>query len=508
MEQYLLFDSPGYPVLSLLVLLPLGGAVVCLFVRRERFLKAWGLLVTTATALLALPMYGQFDRETHLYQFAELRQWIPALQLDYAVGVDGISLLMVLLTVILMPLCVLCSWNAVTERLAEFVFVLLLMESAMIGVFVSLNTVLFYVFWEGMLVPMYLLIAVWGGPRKDYASIKFFLYTLAGSVFLLVAMIVLYVQGGTFFLPALMDQPFSLRAQLWIFAGCSVAFAIKIPMYPFHTWLPATHVEAPTAGSVILASVLLKMGGYGFVRFCLPIAPQATLLCAPLIVALSLAAIIIGGFLALAQSDVKRLIAYSSVAHMGFVTLGIFMLSPAGIKGAVLEMVNHGIIAGALFICIGIMYERTGSRELAINRALGRPMPRLCTFLTLFALAALGFPGTSGFIGEFLIMLAAFERSLPVGALVVPGAVLAAAYMLRMLQKILWAGSDGRRDACVPGRPGLLQDLSLREFATLMFLAGLVVWIGLNPTPLLDILECSVAHVLEQAGAAGPPGLP
>ena len=305
----MLFNSSDFPVLSTLLLLPLAGAIVCLFIRNETFLKLWGLAVTTATMALSLPLYFLFDQASDKYQFAELRQWIPALKLDYAVGVDGISLPLVLLTTCLMPLCILCSWRQIKDRLAEFIFVLLIMESAMIGVFVSLNTVIFYIFWEGMLIPMYLLIAVWGGPRRDYASIKFFLYTFAGSVFLLVALIVLYVKSGTFFIPDFMHLQYPFKIQMWIFICCAIAFAIKIPMYPFHTWLPAAHVEAPTAGSVILASVLLKMGGYGFLRFCLPIAPDASLYCAPVIIVMSLVAIVIGGYLALGQNDVKKLIA-------------------------------------------------------------------------------------------------------------------------------------------------------------------------------------------------------
>lgn len=499
MEDYLLFNSPGYPVLSFIVLLPLLGALVCQLLRGDLALKIWGLLVTCLTAVVSLPLYAVFDRTTARYQFAEVRTWIPVLDLNYVVGVDGISVLLVLLTTLMMPLCILCSWHYIRERLAEFIIVLLLMESAMIGVFISLNTVLFYIFWEGMLVPMYLLIAVWGGPRKDYASIKFFLYTLIGSVFLLLALIVLYVQTDTFFIPELTASTLSFPLQMLIFIGCAVAFAIKIPLYPFHTWLPAAHVEAPTAGSVILASLLLKMGGYGFLRLALPIAPDAALFCAPAMIALALVSIVFGGCLALAQTDIKRLIAYSSVAHMGFVTLGIFLFTSRGLKGAVLEMINHGVITGALFIGVGMLYERTGSREIRNNSGLSMLMPVFVAFMALFGLAALGFPGTNGFVGEFLIMLAAFGSSPAAALLLVPGVVLSAAYMLRLLQKLIWADCDGIY--CLPVYAGdgfyvTVSDLTVREWCLMAVLAVPVVWIGFYPGPLLDIMGCSVEQLL------------
>jgi NADH-quinone oxidoreductase subunit M len=501
MEKYLLFNCSDFPVLSTLLLLPLAGALVCLFIRNETFLRLWGLAVTTTTMALSLPLYFLFDKTSDKYQFAELGQWIPALRLDYVVGVDGISLPLVLLTTCLMPLCILCSWSQIRQRLAEFIFVLLIMESSMIGVFISLNTVLFYIFWEGMLIPMYLLIAVWGGPRRDYASIKFFLYTFVGSVFLLIALIVLYVRSGSFFIPDFMHLNYPFTIQLMIFICCAITFAIKMPMYPFHTWLPAAHVEAPTAGSVILASVLLKMGGYGFLRFCLPIAPAASLYCAPVIITMSLAAIVIGGYLALGQSDVKKLIAYSSVAHMGFVTLGIFLFSMQGVKGAILQMVNHGITTGALFICIGIIYERTHSRELEVNRALGILMPAYVTFLGIFSLSSFGFPGTNGFVGEFMVLAAAFSKYGLVGAIAVPGVVLAAAYMLRMLQKMVWADSDGHHhDDAGHHAPA---DINGREWFIVAMLAIFVFLLGFKPALVLDMMDQSVRHLLVQVvGAA------
>ncbi len=508
MEQYLIDNQLSYPILSVLLLLPLLGAVVGLLFKSDRAQLCWGLAVTIATALASLPLFTQFDPTTAQYQFVELRHWLPALGLNYVVGVDGISVLLVLLTTLVMPLCVLCSWSYIKQRMREFMFVLLVIETAMIGVFVSLNTLLFFLFWEAMLIPMYLIIAIWGGPRKDYASIKYFLYTFTGSIFFLASIIGLYVQTGTFFIPELMEQSFSFSFQVWIFLGCTLAFAVKVPMFPLHTWLPAAHVEAPTAGSVILASIMLKLGGYGFLRFCLPMAPEATWYFMPWLIALSLVSIIVGGYLALGQSDIKKLIAYSSVGHMGFVTLGIFLLSDQGIKGAMLQMINHGVTTGALFILIGIIYERTHSREMSVNRALGSMMPLYVLFLGIFSLSSFGFPGTNSFVSEFLVLLAAFAKYPLVGALAVVGAILAAAYMLRLLQSMVWADSDGHghdHDQDMPGHgdshASLLKDLNAREIATLCFLAVFVFWIGFYPTPLLDVMDVSVARLLEQVDA-------
>lgn len=497
METYLIQNANYYPLLSLLLIIPLVGAALTMVLRGETLIKLWGLGVTLATALIALPLWTAFDRTTAKYQFAEVHHWFPAFDLSYVVGVDGISVLLVLLTVLVMPLCILCSWTYINTRWKEFVIVTLLMETAMIGVFVSLNTVLFWIFWEGMLVPMYLIIAIWGGARKDYASIKFFLYTFCGSIFLLVAIIAMYVISGTFFIPELMNQNFAYQAQIWIFLACALAFAVKMPMFPLHTWLPAAHVEAPVSGSVILASILLKMGGYGFLRFCLPMAPAATFHFVPLLLVMSLISIIVGGYLALGQSDIKKLIAYSSIGHMGFVTLGIFLLNSAGIKGAMLQMINHGVTTGALFILIGIVYERTHSREIGANNKLGMFMPIYVTFLGIFSLSSLAFPGTNSFVGEFLVLIGAFDKYPLVGAIAIPGAVLAAAYMLRLLQKMVWDDSDGHHHADERG----LFDCNLREIGQLVFLTGFVFWIGLHPQPLLEMMDTTVVHLIDQVEA-------
>jgi NADH-quinone oxidoreductase subunit M len=370
------------------------------------------------------------------------------------------------------------------------------METSMLGVFMSLDFVLFYILWEAMLIPMYLLIAIWGGPRKIYASIKFFLYTLAGSVLLLVAIIALYLKNGSFSIPMMMGQDYSSVFQIYVFLAFFLAFAIKVPMFPFHTWLPAAHVEAPTAGSVVLASVLLKMGTYGFLRFCLPITPEASITFMPYVLWLSIAGIIYGGFTALAQSDMKKLIAYSSVGHMGFVTLGIFVFNVHGIEGALLQMINHGITTGALFIIVGMIYERTHSRELAMAAGVGKFMPIYVTFLGFFSLSSLAFPGTNSFIGEFLVLAGAFSKTKIVAAFAIPGAVLAAAYMLRMLQKVVWGGENN------PDQSYLL-DLNVREIITLAPLLFFVLWIGLNPAPFLDVMHTSVANLIQQVAIAG-----
>ena len=485
--------NKGWPLLSALVFLPLAGVALLPLFRGGRAAKGWALAVTLANALLSLKLFTGFDASTAQYQFAENLAWIPSLNIRYTLGVDGISLLLVLLTTFLMPLCVLCSWNAITARVTEFLVCILVMETSMLGVFMALDFVLFYIFWEAMLIPMFLLIGIWGGPRKIYASVKFFLYTLAGSVLLPVAIIYLYLHSNphTFFIPALMGQPYTAAAQGWLFLAFFVAFAVKVPMFPFHTWLPAAHVEAPTAGSVLLASVLLKMGAYGFLRFCLPITPLGVVAYTPFVLALSVAAIIYGGLTALAQSDMKRLVAYSSVAHMGFVTLGIFVLNTRGVEGALLQMINHGISTGALFLCVGIIYERTHSRELADATGIGWIMPAYVTALTVFGLSSFAFPGTNNFVGEFLVLAGTFAFSTKLALLTIPGVVLSAAYMLRMLQRVIWGGTKN------PDTSGL-KDLNVREVLTLAPLVIFVLWIGLAPGRFLDVFHVSVSHLLGQ----------
>ena len=486
--------------LSTLIFSPLAAAALAALLKRENWIRWWTLAFTTGLAAFSLPLYFRFDPTTADFQFPQVSAWIPAFKIQYAVGIDGISLLLVLLTTLVMPLCVLASWRYIQTRVREFMICLLVMETAMLGVFCALDLVLFFCFWEAMLIPMALLIGIWGGPRKVYASLKFFIYTMSGSVFLLVAIIALYLKVGSFSIPAMMGQGFSHEFQFWIFLAFFISFAIKVPMFPFHTWLPAAHVEAPTAGSVLLASVLLKMGTYGFLRFSLPMAPYATQFFTPFILWLSVIAILYGGFTALAQTDLKKLVAYSSVAHMGFATLGIFALNQAGVEGAVLVMINHGVTTGALFIMVGIIYERLHSRDLARAAGMGRFMPVFALFAGVFALSSLAFPGTNSFIGEFLVMSGGFAAILSGGAAVskililclVPGVVLAAAYMLRMLQKVAYGGTRNPDHS-------QLRDLGWRELATLTPLLVLVFWIGLHPAPITRVMHVSVQHLLEQS---------
>jgi NADH-quinone oxidoreductase subunit M len=492
------------PLLSLLIFSPLAAAAVAAFIRSERLLRWWTLVFTTALAVFSLQLYSRFDPTTAAFQFREFAPWIPFLGINYSVGIDGISLLLVLLTTLIMPLCVMASWRYIQTRVKEFMICLLIMETAMVGVFCALDFILFFIFWEAMLIPMALLIGVWGGPRKIYAALKFFIYTMSGSMLLLVAIIALRLQVGSFSIPDMMGHNFSHSFQIWVFLAFFIAFAIKVPMFPFHTWLPAAHVEAPTAGSVLLASVLLKMGTYGFLRFSLPITPYATQVFTPYILWLSVTAILYGGLTALAQTDLKKLVAYSSVAHMGFATLGIFALNKWGIEGAVLVMINHGITTGALFIIVGIIYERLHSRELAAAAGIGKAMPIFALFAGVFALSSLAFPGTNSFIGEFLVMSGGFKLALtsPVFMVmmicVVPGVVLAAAYMLRVLQKVAYGGTSNPDHSKI-------KDLELREILTLAPLLLFVFWIGLHPEPFTRVLDVSVKHLLEQTQPVPPP---
>lgn len=490
MDQLIL--NTGFPLLSALIFMPLLGAMIVLFVQNDTANKWIALATTTFTACLSLKLVWAFDRTTSKYQFVELHTWIKEPTIQYVLGVDGISILLILMTTLIMPFCVLVSWSYIKTRIRTYMICLLAMETAMIGVFVALDFVLFYVLWEAMLIPMYLLIGIWGGPRKIYASIKFFLYTLTGSILLLVAIIWLYtVNNYSFFIPDMAWQSYSMTAQTFLFIAFFLAFAIKVPMFPFHTWLPAAHVEAPTAGSVILASILLKMGTYGFLRFALPITPDATIQFLPYVLWLSIAGIIYGGFTALAQHDMKKLVAYSSVSHMGFVTLGIFTLNSEGLEGAILQMINHGVTTGALFLCIGMIYERTHSRELQSATGVGKVMPVFVTFLTIFGLSSFAFPGTNSFVGEFMILAGAFKHDIALALMAIPGAVLAAAYMLRMLQKIIWGGTDNPDQS-------YLTDLNSREVLTLVPFVVFVFWIGLNPGVFLDFIHTSVNHLLQQ----------
>lgn len=488
MGDYLILNTLSFPILSTTIFIPLVGAFLLLAMRNDNLVKATAFTAGVVNFLISLLLYVNFNPATHQFQFGEFARWIPSYNINYILGIDGITIFLILLTTILAPICVLCSWTAIEHRVKEFMFCILVMESAMVGVFCALDFILFYIFWEAMLIPMYLLIAIWGGPNKDYASIKFFIYTLFGSVFLLVAIIALYLTNGTFNIPEAMFKGYSYTFQFWVFLAFAIAFAIKVPMFPFHTWLPAAHTEAPTAGSVFLASVLLKMGTYGFLRFCLPITPQASMFFAPYIIVLSVIAIIYGGFICLHQTDMKKLIAYSSVAHMGFATLGIFSLTLFGFQGALLQMLNHGVTTGALFLCVGIVYERTHSREIYDNAGLTKIMPIYIGFFGLFAISSFAFPGTNNFVGELYILVGTFAQSKVAGFFSIVGAVLAAAYTLRLLKQIAWGREDKRS----------IQDMKVREIAYLIPLALFVLWIGFFPAPFIHTSEKTLSHLINQ----------
>jgi NADH-quinone oxidoreductase subunit M len=476
-----------YPVLTVLTFWPTLAAILLALTRSEQATRVWTLVASLVEIALAWPLLS-FQKISD-FQFQESLPWAPEWGLSYSLGVDGVSILMIWLSILTLPVCVLCSWTYIGRRIKEFHVCLLLMTTACVGVFSALDMVLFYVFWEALLIPMYLMIAIWGGDDRRYASIKFFLYTLAGSTLLLVAIVALRIEAKTFFIPELMNYNFSYNFQIWVFLAFFIAFAIKVPMFPFHTWLPAAHVQAPAAGSVILAAVLLKMGTYGFLRFSLPMTPAASQYFAPMMIAISVASILYGGAIALGQTDIKKLIAYSSVAHMGFVTLGIFVFSQQGVQGAIFQMLNHGIITGAMFTLIGAVYERSHSRDISKNLGLGKYLPAFMFFWGLFGLASFGFPGTNGFVGEFLVLAAAFRADLTLGLIVIPGALLAAAYILKVTLKLAWG-----QPASPAGQNW--RDLKKKEWAYLVVPAFLVIYLGLAPSGLLEIITPSIDSAL------------
>jgi len=486
-----------YPVLTTTTFLPSVGAAVILLFSRERFARWMALAITLATLAVSAPLFLQFDKTSSALQFVESSPWIPSWNVGYGMGVDGISLPFIFLSVVLSVLCVGVSWSAVRVRVREFYATLLVAETAMIGLFAATNFFLFYVFWELMLVPMFLLIGVWGGSSRTYAAIKFLLFTLAGSVLMLVGLIALLHTAGTLDFQALARTRLTLGQQAWFFLAFSAGFAVKVPMFPVHTWLPDAHTEAPTAGSVMLAGILLKMGGYGLLRIALPILPDAVHLFFKPMLVLSAAAIVYGAYVTLAQSDIKRLIAYSSVSHMGFVTLGIFVLNRSGLEGAILQMVNHGIVTGALFLCVGMIYERTHTREIASYGGLSKAAPIYSTFLAVFCLAAAGFPGLNSFVGEFLIISGAFRAWSWVGVMAIWGVALGTAYILWLYYRVVLGQlNEGLRDL-------RHLDLNVREMATLAPLVVLVLVIGLYPDFVLSFLRSSVTQLLASIAKPG-----
>ena len=483
----------GVPILTFVTFFPLAGAFILLFVpgSRRGAVKLTANLVAGLEFLAAVWILTGFNSSTGDMQLVERADWIKAFRVQYLMGIDGISLLLILLTSLLVFLATLSSWESIRERMKEFYIFVLLLEVGMIGVFVSLDLILFYVFWEVMLVPMYFLIGIWGGERRLYAAIKFFLYTLFGSVMMLVGILAIYSQTHTFDVPAMIGAGTTLPAgiQTWVFLAFFLAFAIKVPLFPFHTWLPDAHVEAPTAGSVILAGVLLKMGGYGFIRFSLPLFPAASRKFVPLLVVLALVSIIYGALVSLMQKDMKRLVAYSSVSHMGFVLLGVFTFSPMAVKGAVIQMVNHGISTGALFLIVGIVYERRHTRLISEFGGLSSRMPLYAAVFLIMAMSSIGLPGLNGFIGEFMILIGTWSVNWVWAAVAATGIILAAGYMLWLYQRVMFGKLENPANQA-------LRDLSPRELATFIPLVVAAFWIGLFPKPLLNLIDKPVDKIV------------
>jgi NADH-quinone oxidoreductase subunit M len=486
-----------YPVLTTTTFLPLVGAALILLFASERLARWIALATTLATLAASLPLYLHFDKASSALQFVESAGWIPSWNIAYGMGVDGISLPFIFLATLLSVLCIGASWAAVRVRVREFYAALLVAETAMIGLFAASNLFLFFVFWELMLIPVFLLIGVWGGPGRVYAAVKFLIFTLSGSVLMLVGIIAIYLTCGTLDFKALALARANLQPaqQGWLFAAFLAAFAVKVPMFPVHTWLPNAHTEAPTAGSVILAGILLKMGAYGFLRVSLPILPHGVQLFLKPMLILSAVAIVWGAYVTLVQTDVKRLIAFSSVSHMGFVTLGIFTLNRSGVEGAILQMINHGIISAALFLCVGMIYERTHTREIKDYGGVAKTAPVFSTLLALFCLAAAGTPGLNSFVGEFLIIGGAFRTQVWLGTLAVWGVALGTAYLIWLYYRVVMGEMN-------PALAGLKLELNAREVATLAPLAVLAVCLGLCPDFVLSYLRAPVAQLL--AGGVTP----
>lgn len=489
-----------FPLLSVLTFLPAIGALLIIFgvsgksedvASNSRHLALFTSLFTLAFGLFA---YMRFDPALADFQFVEREDWFKPLGIQYHMGVDGISIFFVLLSVILTPVCILASWTSIKTRVREYMVAFLLLETFMIGTFCALDTVLFYVFFEGVLIPMFIIIGVWGGVRRVYSAYKFFLYTLLGSVLMLLAVLAIYTHAGTTNMVELANNSlsgtFSFNMQLALWLAFFASFAVKMPMWPVHTWLPDAHVEAPTAGSVILAGVLLKMGGYGFLRFSIPMMPEATEFFAPMVMWLSVIAIIYTSLVALVQEDMKKLIAYSSVAHMGYVTLGLFTMTAQGIEGGIFQMISHGIVSAALFLCVGVVYDRLHTREIARYGGLVNNMPRYAAVFMIFMLASVGLPGTSGFVGEFLTLLGAFQVDTTIALFATLGVVLGATYMLVLYRRVVFGPQDNKDAAKMP-------DLDKRELGLLVPLALAVIWLGVFPTHVTDKIAPSVERLIE-----------
>ncbi|MBP5855530.1 NADH-quinone oxidoreductase subunit M [Marivibrio halodurans] len=489
-----------WPILSLVTFVPLIGALGILLIRGEeaevarnaRYTALWTSLVAFVVSLF---LVINFDYGTADFQFVERAEWLPSFGIAYHMGVDGISVWFVLLSTLLTPICILASWEAITKRVREYMVAFLALETMMVGMFCALDLLVFYIFFEAVLIPMFIIIGVWGGPRRIYAAFKFFLYTLLGSILMLLAVLAMYFHAGTTDIPTLMQEGFPREMQLWMWLAFFASFAVKVPMWPVHTWLPDAHVEAPTAGSVILAGVLLKMGGYGFLRFSLPMMPLASEVYAPLVFTLSCIAVVYTSLVALVQTDMKKLIAYSSIAHMGFVTAAIFSVNEQAVAGSVIQMLSHGLVSGALFLCVGVVYDRLHTRDIDRYGGLATNMPRYAVVFMLFTMASVGLPGTSGFVGEFLILVGAFQESSWLAAFLATGMILGAAYMLYLYRRVIFG-------ALTKDELKKMLDLSPREVAIFAPLVLLVLWMGIYPATFLDPIEVSVSALVENYQAA------
>jgi NADH-quinone oxidoreductase subunit M len=488
-------NAAGFPVLSLVTFLPLLGVVILMSLRGDDEAVAgnarWAALWTSLiTFLISLVLWTRFDLHEPGYQFVESANWLPEFGIGYRMGVDGISVLFVLLATALTPICILASWDSIKVRVREYMAAFLILETMMVGMFSATDFLLFYMFFEGVLIPMYLIIGIWGGPRRVYASIKFFLYTFAGSVLMLLALLFMWRQAGTTDITVLLKTPFTAQMQFWLFLAFFASFAVKVPMWPVHTWLPDAHVEAPTAGSVILAGVLLKMGAYGFLRFSVPMLPEAAQYFAPFMFTLGVVAVIYTSLVALAQEDMKKLIAYSSVAHMGVVVIGIFTFNVQGIDGALFQMISHGVVSAALFLCVGVVYDRIHTREIARYGGLGDRMPLYAFAFMLFTMASIGLPGTAGFVGEFLVLVGAFQVNIWLALLGSFGMILGAAYMLYLYRRIIFGKIT---------KPDLrsILDLSPREVAIFMPLGVLTLWLGIYPSSFTGFFDASVGAMVQ-----------
>ena len=484
----------GLPLLSLAIWLPVIGGLLVLATGSDRnagLARPMALALAVAGFLVTLPLYAGFDTQTSAMQFVEMRDWIPRFNIHYHLGVDGISVLFILLNSFITPLVVLAGWKVIEDKVAQYMAAFLVMSGIMNGIFAALDAVLFYVFFEVSLIPMYIIIGAWGGPNRVYAAFKFFLYTLLGSLLMLIALIYLFFQSGfSFSLLDWHELKITLTAQTWLFLAFLVAFAVKVPMWPVHTWLPDAHVEAPTGGSVVLAAIMLKLGAYGFLRFSLPIAPDASREWAWFIIALSLIAVIYLGLVALVQQDMKKLVAYSSIAHMGFCTLGFFIFSELGMSGGIVQMVSHGFISGAMFLCIGVLYDRVHSREIAAYGGVVNTMPKFAAFAVFFAMANSGLPGTSGFIGEWMVILGTVKAGFALALLAATALIFGAAYNLWMVKRVYFG-------AIANDKVKALTDLNSREFLMMAVLAIAVLWMGVYPKPFTDVMHVSVTKLLE-----------